>query len=316
MWPQNVSRQVPDYIRISSSETSSVISPENVCNNAAPESSISSSKNVRLLVVVCSAVENAKERDTIRDSWASPSLTPDSVKVVFLVGKSNNFSVESDIMAEADKFGDIIQEDFLDSYANLTVKSLMMLRWFTRTCDTTPYVLKTDDDVYINLNQLDLLVSATSRQERVSSGGGDLLMGTLICGATPIRDPYNKWYAPAYMYHSRVYPNYLSGTAYLMSNSVARKLFEVAMITPMFHLEDIYVTGILAKAAGVRPEDHVTFSYLKRTLSRCLYSQIVSSHHLSHLEMMNMAKQLMKDQKCKRLRKKQIRPYGPGKCKW
>jgi beta-1,3-galactosyltransferase 1 len=45
----------------------------------------------------------------------------------------------------------------------------------------------------------------------------NLLMGSLICGAVPIRDPHNKWYCPDYMFSRKIYPNYLSGTAYLMS---------------------------------------------------------------------------------------------------
>lgn len=45
------------------------------------------------------------------------------------------------------------------------------------------------------------------------------------------------------MYKERVYPNYLSGTGYMMSLDVAEKLFNTALMTPIFHLEDVYVTG-------------------------------------------------------------------------
>ena len=75
----------------------------------------------------------------------------------------------------------------------------------------------------------------------------NLLVGSLICGAVPIRDPHNKWYCPDYMFSRKIYPNYLSGTAYLMSRSTALTLFEAAAQIPIFHLEDIYVTGILAE---------------------------------------------------------------------
>ena len=36
------------------------------------------------------------------------------------------------ILEESLQHGDIIQEGFLDSYANLTVKSLMLLKWFSQ----------------------------------------------------------------------------------------------------------------------------------------------------------------------------------------
>jgi beta-1,3-galactosyltransferase 1 len=41
---------------------------------------------------------------------------------------------QESVVDESLKHGDIIQEDFLDSYANLTVKSLMLLKWFTQGC--------------------------------------------------------------------------------------------------------------------------------------------------------------------------------------
>ena len=85
-----------------------------------------------------------------------------------------------------------------------------------------PYVLKTDDDVYVNVRNLLKFV--------VENRKPNLLVGTLQCGAVPIRDPHNKWYAPRYMIGAAVYPNYLSGTAYLMSRSMAQvKITSVVM---------------------------------------------------------------------------------------
>lgn len=64
------------------------------------------------------------------------------------------FNFQSNLSSESQTYGDILQESFVDSYANLTLKSVMLLKWFTRECDNIPYVLKTDDDMYINLKQL------------------------------------------------------------------------------------------------------------------------------------------------------------------
>lgn len=199
----------------------------------------------------------------------------------------------------------------MDEYSNLTVKSLMMLKWFTQQCSKVPYLLKTDDDVYINLMTLRDLLVANKRP--------NLLLGNLICGAKPIRDPYNKWYSPEYMYSPKEYPNYLSGTGYVMSINTAKLLLEASLSTPIFHLEDIYVTGILAREKSIRPVDNVGFTYTKRLLMRpCLYAQTVSSHHLNRHEMMKMADTLASPTfgKCKPLKRNQLRGYGPGKCKW
>ena len=126
------------------------------------------------------------------------------LQVVFLVGQQVNSTHQEQLQSEADQYGDIVQEAFIDTYANLTVKSLMLLKWFTQHCDNTQYVMKTDDDMYINLVKLYELVRANKKPQ--------LLMGSLICNAIPIKDPYNKWYVPNYMFSARRYPNYLSGT--------------------------------------------------------------------------------------------------------
>ena len=43
---------------------------------------------------------------------------------------------------ESARHGDIVQERFIDSYYNLTVKSLMVVKWVTQNCDSFSYVLK------------------------------------------------------------------------------------------------------------------------------------------------------------------------------
>lgn len=72
------------------------------------------------------------------------------------------------------------------------------------------------------------------------------------------------------MYSEKIYPNYLSGTGYVMSLDVASKLYQAALVTPLLHLEDVYITGLCAKHAKVRPVNHLGFSYVPRKLDRSL----------------------------------------------
>lgn len=305
VWPSNQSRDINVLIR--PNVTTTRLWPSSVCSR--PKAKTKDDPDIYLLVVVCSALQNFVERQYIRDSWAQESLA--NVKVVFLLGQTINETspLQANVSRESEEHGDILQEGFIDNYANLTVKSLMLLKWYVSNCQKVPYVLKTDDDVYINMGQLFKLVMANKKPI--------MLTGTLICGAVPIRDPYNKWYSPSYMFGGKVYPNYLSGTAYLMSRSAASVLYDVAMYTPAFHLEDIFITGILAEAAGIKPQDHVGFSYVKRRANTCLYAQTISSHHLTGNEMRDMyAKVSAKNLKCVHIKTKFLRNYGPGKCRW
>ncbi|XP_052757095.1 uncharacterized protein LOC113520130 [Galleria mellonella] len=201
-------------------------------------------------------------------------------RLVFLLGlpaHDNDTTVQSKIEEEVEKYGDIIQEGFIDSYNNLTLKSIMMLKWITNKCnESVRYILKTDDDMYINVPNLVLNLKNRSKEydEKVSKGYKEkehLLIGDLICGARPVLDSNNKWYSPRYMYGGRVYPRYLSGTGYVFSADAAPPLYEAALRTNYFHLEDIYITGMCALRARPRlvARDDAGFSYAAARGAAC-----------------------------------------------
>jgi len=302
VWPVNQSRSA--RMIVDPEHDTTLITPEAICNTTCPY----------LLVVVCSAVDNFAARVAIRESWARDQDRLKQVKVVFMLGHLINGTSQDRIEEEASKHQDIIQEDFVDSYANLTIKSVMLLKWYTQLCDSQAklpqYILKTDDDMYINLMKLYETVQSNKKP--------GLLMGSLICNAVPIKDPYNKWYVPSYMFSERRYPNYLSGTAYLMARSTAVALYKAALDTPLFHLEDIYITGILARKAKIKPADNIGFAYTKRKLNSCLFKQTISTHHVKHVEMKAIYAKLVESQatSCAPIRAKLLREYGPGKCRW
>lgn len=114
-----------------------------------------------------------------------------------------------------------------------------MLKTINHNClNKTQFLMKTDDDMYVNLLPLYAMLKAKVTTKNT-------LLGCLICGAKPIQDVNNKWYAPNYMFSEKVYPNYLSGTGYVMSIDVVPKLYEAALRVQIFHLEDVYITGNL-----------------------------------------------------------------------
>ncbi|CAG9794268.1 unnamed protein product [Diatraea saccharalis] len=202
-------------------------------------------------------LKQLKANDIFQDKVTNADIDVDNTvpdfKLVFLLGlpSQNDSDVQNKIDEEVEKYGDIIQEGFIDSYNNLTLKSIMMLKWITNKCnDSVRYILKTDDDMYINVPNLILILNNRSKEyeDKVSKGYKDkeyMLIGDLISGARPVLDSNNKWYSPRYMYGGRVYPTYLSGTGYAFSAPTAQALYASALKTNYFHLEDIYITGNL-----------------------------------------------------------------------
>ena len=59
------------------------------------------------------------------------------------------------LQKESSKNDDLLQKPFRDSYETLTTKTLEILRWYLEY-DHIPHLLKTDDDMYINIRDTNL----------------------------------------------------------------------------------------------------------------------------------------------------------------
>jgi len=90
---------------------------------------------------------------------------------------------------ESDTFRDIIIENFVDTYNNLTVKTLRLLKWVKNNCKNTDYIMKADDDIYINMENLALFINGIPK----GSSRDNILYGNLLCSSKPILDPSSKW---------------------------------------------------------------------------------------------------------------------------
>ena len=111
-------------------------------------------QSTQYVVFVHSCVNCWQSRATIRKTWASPSnVTKFNVTVIFAIGKSvNGTSLQQDqLIAENELHQDLVQFDFIDSYRNVTIKTLAGLNWAAVNCPTASYVIKADDDLYYNL---------------------------------------------------------------------------------------------------------------------------------------------------------------------
>ena len=71
----------------------------------------------------------------------------------FILGLTGDFEIQKRIKVESKKFKDILQIDMVDGYYNLTLKVVGLLNWLKGHC-RVDFVLKVDDDVYINVRNL------------------------------------------------------------------------------------------------------------------------------------------------------------------
>jgi beta-1,3-galactosyltransferase 1 len=114
------------------------------------------SDNVFLLIYVHSSPENYKRRIAIRETWAKRSIF-DDIRIVFMLGKgmkTKRIDDQGMITLESNTYNDIVQENFQDSYRNLTFKGIMAMKWIAEYCNHTEFILKADDDIITNTFKL------------------------------------------------------------------------------------------------------------------------------------------------------------------
>lgn len=205
------------------------------------------------LALIHSKAQHFRQRQVIRQTWASHHSL---VQAVFLLGsvqqkrQHNSFVDEQSVIeAERIKYGDIVQGDFIDHYRNMTVKNLMGLQWADTFCPGAQFVLKSDDDAFIDVVQLQQFI------ERTWSGGRPS-DETIICSVqreSPVQRT-GKWAVTKAEYSASTYPPFCSGLAYVMKPVMVQRILQaasdalVSRTTPRLWIDDVYVTGLLAKA--------------------------------------------------------------------
>lgn len=101
------------------------------------------------------------------------------IRTVFLIGRTEYIGAQARIENESRLYDDLIQEDFTDTYNNLTLKTVMMLKYVNTNCVdkgitlscllpyvfrfnqmrcaivfSVKFVMKSDDDTFVNVPNL------------------------------------------------------------------------------------------------------------------------------------------------------------------
>jgi Galactosyltransferase len=99
-----------------------------------------------------------------RFTWGTYGHQKD-IAVGFLVGGVADEKVRSALYSESELHGDIIQSHVFDSYDNLTLKTVSALEWIDTYCYQVKFILKTDDDMFINVPRLLLFAEKHSHEK-------------------------------------------------------------------------------------------------------------------------------------------------------
>ena len=243
LYPLNIDMQ--DVIRRIDSNKPVIVSPINshdfkYVNNPSFRCEMEDGTYPFVVLLVKSACGNFQKRESIRRTWGNVTEYNNTVQIVFLLGHSSKHREQ--VAEEYNNFTDIVSEDYVDAYRNLTYKTIMGFRWAVKFCSKSKFLLFVDDDYFVNVKNLLQFLRSTN--------DSNLYTGNVWWKAWPKRS--GKWLVSKEDYPGKHYPPYVAGGAYITSYHVARMFSIVFPYIQYLGMEDVYI-GMVAYKVNVKP---------------------------------------------------------------
>lgn len=242
-------------------------------------------KDLQLLIIITSAPSHESARMAIRQTWGHYSQRRDTA-IAFMLGSTSNVTLNTHLDNEQYMYGDIIRGKFVDTYENLTLKTISMLEWVDSFCSKASFVLKTDDDMFINVPRLLGFISKHNPEQRV-------IYGRLAKKWKPIRNKKSKYYISPQQYKPTVFPDFTTGPAYLLPARLSKDLYSAALNHTYFKLEDVFVTGIVANSLKIKRVHVAEFLNKRVSLTPCSVQHGISIHMVKGAEQYDLWKKLL-----------------------
>ncbi|KAM9363499.1 beta-1,3-galactosyltransferase 1-like [Symphorus nematophorus] len=240
-----------------------------------------------LVLMVPVAPHNVEARNAIRQTWGnSSSVKGEVVLTLFMLGLSGGDEFEQTqvkLKEENLQHHDLIQSNFMDTYLNLTIKTMVIMDWLATRCPTAAYAMKVDSDMFLNIDNLVIMLQKPGIPKE------KYLTGMLMWNRPVVRSKNSKWYVPEEMYPEDTYPTYTLGMGYIFSNDLPSQFVEISKTIKPFNIEDAYI-GMCMKKLGLAPTsppDPSQFKAYNTKYDRCEYSKIITYILGSSQELIN-----------------------------
>ncbi|XP_059352865.1 lactosylceramide 1,3-N-acetyl-beta-D-glucosaminyltransferase-like isoform X1 [Daphnia carinata] len=202
-----------------------------------------------VFIAINSAPDNFRRREVVRQTWIT-RLKADREQgfinlagFAFIVGRTENNETQIKIEKENETFGDMIQIDMSHFYGNLSVKMAGLFNWLYRNCRLMDFLLKVDDDVYVNVRNVAHFMTQFQNQSNYTMFG--------ISPGTFYPKRAGKWALTYEEWPWSQYPDYFLGPAVLLPAHTILPLLAAFQVTPMSPFDDLYYTGMCREKAGI-----------------------------------------------------------------
>lgn len=134
------------------------------------------------------------------------------------------------------------------------MKMLFSITWpLDQKCHAN-YILKTDEDCFVNVGNL--LNWLSNHHE--TNGTGVLYAGRVQPDMPVVRDNTSRYYVSEIDHPAATFQPYVSGGGYVFSGNLLPSLAKVSKTSPLFANEDALL-GSLMYQLGVQPTDNIKF---------------------------------------------------------
>jgi len=232
------------YISFSGSEETHQVAADRqlVVSNALVFPQIST--NIQLIVLVCSTAKHRDRRNLIRQSFGDcrnlQYMHKSTCHLIFSLGQMHDEKMDENVIREAQEHNDIIICDLQESYVNITAKIICTYKWLSTVSANFDFMIKLDDDIYINVPGIVHYLSSLNSKKRFYGG-------VTYQGKVPRSGRHN---VPMRIFSRDYFPLYCKGANYVLSSDLLPALVNQMHTTPAFPVEDAY-TGVLMEALGV-----------------------------------------------------------------
>ncbi|KAM9592101.1 beta-1,3-galactosyltransferase 4 isoform 1-T3 [Morphnus guianensis] len=148
----------------------------------------------------------------------------------------------------------------------------VLLRWATSRCPAVPFILKADDDVFVNLPALTSYLASFRRAPR-------LYLGRIHWWVRPQRDPRGRHHVPVAVYPAATFPLYCSGTAYVLSGEAAAAVLAAAPPSPFRHPRGRLGGPLRPTSRFGTPHSARMAGSARFPLDGCCYGEVLFSSH-------------------------------------
>ena len=187
--------------------------------------STSSEGDSLIVAFVIIAPHLFEKRAQIRSTWADKTHLDSSklkLKCIFSLGLSQLPHINEKIKQESNMWHDILQlNHFFDSYFNMTHKIMSSFQWVSKLrCSRIKFIMRINDDVVVNTFALTNFL--TKQQE--NNVQSFQMYGLKVSEAKVVRNKNSKFFISQKEYKLDVYPDYMSGSVYIMTIDLAEQM--------------------------------------------------------------------------------------------